>query len=46
MSKGSTLKNNDESNSNSNIYKILHLPFDMLCQFLRMKNDTVQYALI
>ena len=29
-----------ESNSNINICKISHLPFHMLCYFLRMKNDT------
>ena len=34
--KSSTLKN-DESNSNINIFKILYLPFDMLCYFLKSK---------
>ena len=32
--------------SNSNSCKILHLTLDMLCQFCRMKNDTVQNALM
>ena len=33
--KSSTLRN-DESNSNINIFKILHLPFDILCYFIEI----------
>ena len=41
--KSSTLKN-EKSNSNVNITKILHLPFDMLCYSLRKYDGTVQNA--
>ena len=30
------IKKNDKSNSNVNIYKILYLPFDMLCYLLEI----------
>ena len=39
-------KQNDEFNSNIHIHKISHLPFDMLCYVLKMKNDTVRDTLI
>ena len=41
-----TIKKNYESNSNSNGCNILHLTFDMLCHFCRMKVFTVRDALI
>ena len=34
---------NDESNSNINIFKILHLPFDMLCYFI--ESITIPYKM-